>query len=96
MDFSVIKAIVKKYPDSKHAAHLENETLVFDQWECPSHPQPLTEQEILAAVADLDAADQSEKQKRRQRKKAIMQKLNLSKPDLRALKELLDDGDDDN
>jgi len=45
--------------------------------------------------ADLDAEKLSEKNARRSRKQAIRTKLDITKAEIKHLKELLEDGDDD-
>lgn len=68
---------------------------VITRWE---HPDGIAQPDNVAiaiAVQEYQDSLVSEKEQRKNRKKAILQKLGMSKNEIKALKELLEDGNDD-
>ena len=73
----------------------EDGSFVITAWKISDGtPQP-DETTILSVLSEYKSFLVSEKSLRRTRKKSLVQKLNMSKQDIRALAEVIEDKDDD-
>lgn len=95
MNMKSIEVIMRKFPDAKQLSHIENGDLVFDSWECVSHPSQPTDADVSTWKAEHNVTDKAEKQNKSNKKKALLQKLSLSKAELQSLIDLIRDGTDD-
>lgn len=75
-------------------AKVKTEEGVITEWEVEGVEKP--SQETLNAWKDeIDSDELQDKDQKKSRKQAIRAKLGLTKAEVKALKELLDDGNDD-
>ena len=94
------KALFWKYPTALIDAHIESDTgkCVIDKWQDPSLPQP-DEAELERTFQEYDVfitqKTVQDKQDKKNRKRAFMQKLGLNKSDLQGLFELIEDRHED-
>jgi hypothetical protein len=87
------KALQLKY--GKEGWKCDTRDGVITRWEHPDGiPQP-DDAAISTAVSEYQASLINEKDARKNRKKSILQKLGMDKSDIKSLKELLQDGNDD-
>ena len=56
MNLSVIEAVMWKYPTVVQSSHLENDSIVFDSWECAEHPAIPTQFELATWDAEYKAS----------------------------------------
>ena len=67
---------------------------VITEWEVDGIEKP-SEETLNSWKEEIDSDDVQKKDQKKSRKQAVMAKLGLSKAEVKALKELLDDGNDD-
>jgi len=95
MNINVNDVLKWRFPDAKFSFHAEeNGKIVIDSW-ISAEPKP-SSQAIEQLVHDYKVSVHDVKaQERKNRKKAVLQKLGLTKQDLGALIELIEDRNDD-
>ena len=84
-----------KFDGAKVRTSLDaNGEYIITAWDVPGVAKP-TEQEIQQIVSQADQDKASEKTSRKNRKKAVLQKMGLTKNDLKALIEMIEDKSDE-
>ena len=89
-------ALKYKYPEAKICIkQLPDGSPLFTRWECVEHPAVPTSNEISEAISKYEIYETDEKDKRKNRKKDVLQKLGLNTNDIKSLVELIQDQNDD-
>ena len=84
-----------KFDGAKVSTSLDaNGKYVITSWDVPGVAKP-TEQDLQQIISQTDQDKASEKTSRKNRKKAVLQKMGLTKNDLKALVELIEDKSDE-
>jgi hypothetical protein len=89
----LIEAIVHKY-GNVFSAEFREGSWVITSWSHPTLPKP-AQSDYASIVNDYRSDMNSRKAQRRTRKRALMQKLGISREDIKGLVEIIKDENDD-
>jgi len=93
----IVDALLKKYGKEgiSIGAEFKNGEWVITEWRHPDGISQPDKEAILSAMDEYKEIKNNENSSKKTRKQAVAQKLGLTKEDVKSLRELIRDGNDD-